>query len=114
MRFSLGKIKDDNSAILFYTGFPCYEALTSFFKYLEPKLGKMQYWKGEHLVLMRLKAGLFVQDLADRFGASTSVVSRICITWINLLYLELKDLFHHKSWYAKTCLMSLPSLQQLE
>lgn len=122
-QFSLDKIKDDNSAILFYTGFPCYEALISFFKYLEPKLGKMQYWKGEHLVresqpyqedenrnkpgpsrkltfldefllvLMRLKAGLFVQDLADRFGVSTSLVSRICITWINLLYLELKDLF---------------------
>ena len=49
-QFSLDKIKDDNSAILFYTGFPCYEALMSFFKYLEPKLGKMQYWKGEHLV----------------------------------------------------------------
>lgn len=122
-QFSLNKIKDDNSAILFYTGFPCYEALISFFKYLEPKLGKMQYWKGEHLVrenqpyqedenrnkpgpsrkltfldefllvLMRLKAGLFVQDLADRFGVSTSLVSRIFITWINLLYLELKDLF---------------------
>ena len=45
------------------------------------------------LVLMRLKAGLFVQDLADRFGISTSLVSRICITWINLLYHELKDLF---------------------
>ena len=52
-QFSLDKIKDDNSAILFYTGFPCYEALISFFKYLEPKLGKMQYWKGEHLVRER-------------------------------------------------------------
>ena len=122
-QFSLDKIKDDNSAILFYTGFPSYEALISFFKYLEPKLVKMQYWKGEHLVrerqpyqedenknkpgpsrkltfldeflllLMRLKAGLFVQDLADRFSVSTSLVSRICITWINLLYFELKDLF---------------------
>lgn len=34
-----------------------------------------------------------MQDLADRFGVSTSLVSRICITWINLLYFELKDLF---------------------
>ena len=42
-QFSLHKIKDDNSAILFYTGFPSYEALISFFKYLEPKLVKMQY-----------------------------------------------------------------------
>ena len=122
-QFSLEKIKDDNSAILFYTGFPSYEALISFFKYIEPKLEKMQYWKGERLVkgsqpyqedenrkkpgpsrklsfldefllvLMRLKAGLFVQDLADRFGVSISLVSRICITWINLLYYELKDIF---------------------
>ena len=81
----------------------------------------MQYWKGEGivkesqfyqedelkkvwsiqksyleeflLVLMRLKAGLFVQDLANRLGISTSLVYRICITWINLLYFELKDMF---------------------
>ena len=122
-QFSLDKIKDDNAALLFYTGFPNYEALISFYNYIEPKLSKMQYWKGENLVkesqpyqvdenkckrgpsrkltyleefllvLMRLKAGLFVQDLADRFGISTSLVSRICITWINLLYFELKDLF---------------------
>ena len=37
---------------------------------------------------MQLKAGLFVQDLADRFGISMSLVSRICITWV-----ELKDIF---------------------
>ena len=122
-QFSIDKIKDDNAAVLFYTGFPSYDALISFYNYVKPKLSKMQYWKGENLVkesqpyqlddnkrkpgparkltfldefllvLMRLKAGVFVQDLADRFGISTSLVSRICITWINLLYHELKDLF---------------------
>ena len=46
-----------------------------------------------HILLMRLKAGLFVQDLADRFGVTISLVSRICITWINLLYYECKDIF---------------------
>ena len=30
-QFSLEKIKDDNSAILFYTGFPSYGAMISFF-----------------------------------------------------------------------------------
>ena len=54
---------------------------------------KLSYLDEFLLVLMRLKAGLFVQDLADSFGISTSLVSRMCITWINLLYVELKDLF---------------------
>ena len=49
-QFSLEKIMDDNSAIFFYTGFPSYEAPISFFKYIEPKLEKMKYWKGERLV----------------------------------------------------------------
>ena len=104
----------------------------SFYKYIEPKLSKMQYWKCENLVkesqpyqldenkrkpgpsrkpsflhefllvLMRLKAGIFVQDLADRLGIITSLVSRICITWINLLYHELKDLLPKEfAQYAK-------------
>ena len=122
-QFSLDKIKDDNAAMLFYTGFPNYEALMSFYNYIEPKVSKMQYWKGEKLlkesqpyqmdknkikpgpshtltyleefvlVLLRLKVGLFVHDLADRFGISTSLVSRICITWVNFLSMELPGLF---------------------
>lgn len=47
-QFSFDKIRDDDSAILFYTAFPSYQALISFYKFIEPKLGKMQYWKGEH------------------------------------------------------------------
>ena len=115
-QFSLDKIKDENSAMLFYTGFPNYEALMSFYNYIEPKVSKMQYWKGEKLlkesqpyqmdknkikpgpsrsltyleefvlVLLRLEAELFVHDLPDRFGISTSLVSRICITWVHGLF----------------------------
>ena len=47
---SLDKIKDDSAAVLFYTGFPSYEALISFYNYIKPKLSKMQYWKGKNLV----------------------------------------------------------------
>ena len=48
-QFSLDKIKDDDSAVLFYTGFPNYAALIGFYNFIEPKLKKMQYWKGEKL-----------------------------------------------------------------
>ena len=39
-----------------------------------------------------LRLGLFEQDLAHRFGVSQSTVSRITCTWINFLYLKLKEL----------------------
>ena len=44
------------------------------------------------LMFVRLRLGLFERDLADRFGVSVSTVSRICITWINFLYLKLKEI----------------------
>ena len=97
-QFSMDKIKDDESAGLFSTGFPNHGALISFYNFIEPKLTNIQCWKGvtllresqpyqvKHnrkkpgpsrklscmdeslLVLIRLKAGLFVQDLPYRFG----------------------------------------------
>ena len=48
-QFILDKFKDDNAAIQFYTGFPCYEALICFYEYIEPKLSKLQYWKSRDL-----------------------------------------------------------------
>lgn len=44
-------------------------------------------------MLVRLKVGLFVDDLADRFNISTAHVSKIFTTWINFLYHELPSLF---------------------
>ena len=43
------------------------------------------------LVLCRLRLSLLEQDLAFRFGISQSTVSRICNTWINLLYSKFKE-----------------------
>ena len=40
--------------------------------------------RGRKLVLVRLRLGLFEQDLAYRFGVSQSTISRIIITWIIL------------------------------
>ena len=44
------------------------------------------------LVLVRLHLGLFEQDIAYRFDISQSTVSRIIMTWINLLYHQLKQI----------------------
>jgi len=44
------------------------------------------------IVMMRLKVGLFQKDLAHRFGMSEATISRVFTSWINLTYLELKDL----------------------
>ena len=53
-----------------------------------------------------LKLGLFEQDLADRFGISQSIVSRIFTTWNNLLYLQAKT-FHSGLQRNLCCLICL-------
>ena len=42
-------------------------------------------------MLVRLRVGLPVHDLAKRFDLSKSTVSRLTVTWVNLMYLCLKD-----------------------
>ena len=44
------------------------------------------------LVMVRLKVGLLQKDLAQRFAIAESTVSRVFTSWINLMYIELKDL----------------------
>ena len=48
-------------------------------------------------VVMRLKGGLFLGDLADRFGISVGHASKIFTTWINFLFHELPLLFPYPS-----------------
>ncbi|XP_065060453.1 uncharacterized protein LOC135687738 [Rhopilema esculentum] len=119
--FSIKKIQDDDSAVRFYTGFANYSSLCAVFEYFEPKLQKLSYWRGHKasskpseesiksskrgrkrklshfqefiFVLIRLKVGLFLVDLADRFGISVGHASKIFTTWINFLYHELPILF---------------------
>lgn len=44
------------------------------------------------LLKVRLRLGLKLQDLADRLGMHPSTVSRIFITWINLMDVKFRDL----------------------
>lgn len=125
--FKLDNFKDDNDAITFYTGFPSYETLIGFYEYFKEKLAKLQYWnkcnapdsyayqeEGRRkpgpkrklsplteffMVLVRLKVGLFVKDIASRFGISPGQFSRIFCTWVNFLKLELQLVFPFPSQY---------------
>ena len=49
------------------------------------KLGTMDEF---FMVLVRMRLGLFELDLAHRFRVHVSTVNRICISWINFMYLN--------------------------
>ena len=42
--------------------------------------------------IIKLRLGLFNKDIAMQFGISVSAVSKIFITWINLMYIRLGSL----------------------
>lgn len=109
--FRLMNIKDDDAKVLFYTRFNSYRTFGAFFCFLGPAVNSLCYSSKNvtmvkknrrhrslppieecFLTLVRLRAGLTEQDIAYRFELSQSTVSRIVTTWINFMYLELKQI----------------------
>ncbi|WAR08757.1 hypothetical protein MAR_018715, partial [Mya arenaria] len=111
MKWGVNKIKDDDKATRFYSGLPTFAVFMCLYSFLLPKAKTMQYWNGANTpvkdrqkpqsssltlieqlfaVLLRLKVGLLVQDIADRFSISNSSFSNIFITWICLSHEEMK------------------------
>ena len=87
--------------------------------FLASKASRMTFWRGEvntsttdkmrtatstlplidqlFAVLVRLKVGLFVQDISDRFQISPASFSMYFTTWISLLHAELISQPRHYS-----------------
>ena len=104
--FRVECIAHDDSLISLYTGFPSYDVLLSFYKFLGPAVHELTYWgQAERqkkcrmkldsfnqlfMTLVKLKLDLNIPDLAFCFQISKTTVSRYFITWVCFLYNELK------------------------
>ena len=66
-------------------------------------------------MLIRLKLGLLLQDVAGRFSISTSVFSNIFVTWISLLFEELKliNMFPSRALVTETTSLSFKCFPNL-
>ncbi|XP_075730655.1 uncharacterized protein LOC119164629 [Rhipicephalus microplus] len=110
--FTVERFKDCDEDMLFYTGLPSYNHFKKLLVYLNPGDDGCNVLRSERaesseprssrgrkrklsteselfLVLVRLRLGLFEDDLAHRFCIAQSTVSRICTSWINFLYAKL-------------------------
>ena len=123
---SLDQIKQSSESCQFWTGFPNYGTFKALFDFLDEAAQLKTNWRGQAtveirhfseayksktgptsknstaeeflMVMMRLRAGLPLSDLDQRFGLSVSSVSKICTAWINLMYFELKKLCQMPEW----------------
>ena len=83
----------------FYTGFLSYEVLLLFYEFLGPAVNNLQYWGAKTVAkhrkkkldplnqlfpLIKLRLNLKERDLSERFGISTSSVSKLDLFFVSL------------------------------
>ena len=110
--FNTDNVLKSDGKTKFYTGFPSVASFLTVFTYIINTFQNIKYWKGPSRVcnilkhkrntsvkfvriltkkeemimtMMKIRLGLLNEDLADRFGVSTTHVSHVITTWIRLL-----------------------------
>lgn len=108
--FNISLVLKNDKKVKFYTGIPTVQAFNDIFRVLQGKIQHMKHWKGPKrtcnpvsykrvvsnsrkldakqefiLCLMKLRLGLLLEDLADRFGISSTLASNIFTTWVKVL-----------------------------
>ncbi len=122
---SLETIQKSDKMCQFYTNLPNYDVFKGVCEHLEEKVnGQLNYWKGAatqrywhfrqtmdqkpgpsrklsfeqefFLTLVKMKQGFQNEHLAQLFGVSDTLVSRVFSTWVTFLSSELRELFEMK------------------
>ncbi|XP_057291809.1 uncharacterized protein LOC130614396 [Hydractinia symbiolongicarpus] len=116
-KFTVDRFKHNTAHFKFYTGFKSYQMFKLVLEYLQPAADSLIYWGSNtnientktyngkrgrsrattaetefFMILIRLRCGFPIEDMAIRFNMSTSNVSRIFITWIDFLHTQLRVL----------------------
>ena len=108
-RYILQLMSGSDNKTKFYTGLPTYAVFKAVFDFLELKMlharrdsikdtskgrkRKLSLMEEFLSVLMRLRLGLVVEDVADRFQISVGTCSRVFHTWIKVIAQEMKVIF---------------------
>ncbi|XP_062593212.1 uncharacterized protein LOC134254688 [Saccostrea cucullata] len=97
--FNVDTFSGDDRKVSYYTGLPSFITLMALFNFIEPYIPdspRISVTKFQKfiLVLIRLRLNAPVQDLAYRFQIGTSTVSRIFLTTLHVLYVQLKDFIY--------------------
>ena len=87
-QFGVDKIQGNDHMTRFYTGLLSWGVFLHIFCFLSPYVTPFSRLCQEDelfLVLIRLRLGLFLQDLANRFRISPSLASRIFQKWLGVM-----------------------------
>ena len=116
-KFDIRRFSEKAHMVKLYTGFTSFDMLMACFHYLESDAAEMQAWKGSRtkldgerlgrkngplpklslemqffFVCVRLRQGLVLDDLADRFKVDSSTLSSYFTSWVNLIYVTFKEM----------------------